>query len=580
MVMSRPTSSGFARAAAIALPRGWRLGVVSCRDMTSRRSLLLVILVFLAIAGLLLVRESQVTGDLWNFPLDDAWIHMTFARNLAFGLGFGVNPGEPVAASTSVIWALWLAVLHRAFAGFGVRAVVLAVKGSGVLLAIIAIIGAMRLLKRYISDDTDRTVAGLLLLFSYPLAWGALSGMEVALCAACAIWALEYQLSACAETPGPWDREISIACWSLAFLARPENFLLLCLALLIFAVHERENRLRTVGRLLIIAGLCVVPFVSFHASIAGQPFPNTFTSKMTPRALPRAIVEMSAGDGLRAVVGSFFDHLWVGVEFLCLENPFVGLLYLAAPFLAWKTGFAAASRPAFFRTMAMAWAALPLLAVSVGVLTGAMYYTVHHGRYIPQTTLLAAFCGIVTFYRFWNSSGRSRWIVLPLLFSLVFALDRQIELAGDHARECDIIRRIHVSLGKWLNVLPKGLTVALNDIGGMAYFGGQRLIDLEGLASPETNPWRRRGRIDLFLERVRPDLLIIFPGWFPEIASRPDIFQPIFIRTVEENITGGGNVKAIYRMPWSRGLPDPWPPLPPSELPARVPVPSILESRQ
>jgi len=548
--------------------------------MTSRRSVLLVILVFLALAGLLLVQESRVTGDPWNFPVDDAWIHMTFARNLAFGLGFGVNPGEPVAASTSVIWALWLAFLHRAFAGFGLRAVVFAVKGSGILLAVVAIIGVMRLLKKFITNDIERAVAGLLLIFSYPLAWGALSGMEVALCAACAIWALEFQLSACGETPGPRDRDFSVACWSLAFLARPENFLLLCLSLLNYAVRERENRLRAMGRLLIIAGLCVVPFVLFHAAIAGQPFPNTFTSKMTPRALPRAIVEMPAGEAVRAIAGSFSDHLRVGVEFLFLESPFVGLLYLLAPFLAWKTGLAEACRPAFFRTMAMAWIALPLLAVSVGVLTGAMYYTVHHGRYIPQTILLAAFCGIVVFHRFWISSGRSRWIVLPLLFSLVFALDRQNELAGDHARECDIIRRIHVSLGKWLNVLPKGLTVALNDIGGMAYFGGQRLIDLEGLASPESNPWRRRGRIDLFLERVRPDLLIIFPGWFPEIASRPEIFRPIFIRTVEDNITGGGNVKAVYRMPWSRGLPAPWPPLPPSGLPAAVPVPPAPERHE
>ncbi|HOT28891.1 MAG TPA: hypothetical protein PLU72_11925 [Candidatus Ozemobacteraceae bacterium] len=548
--------------------------------MTSRRSVLLVILIFLANAGLLLVREQQVTGDPWNFPVDDAWIHMTFARNLAFGLGFGVNPGEPVAASTSVSWALWLAVLHRAVAGFGMRAVVFAVKGSGVLLAVVAIIGAMRLLKRFIDDDTDRAVAGLLLIFSYPLAWGALSGMEVALCAACAIWALDYQVSACGDSPGPRDREISIACWSLAFLARPENVLLLGLALLIFLAHERESRLRLAGRLLLIAGLCVVPFVLFHAEIAGQPFPHTFTSKMTPRALPRAIVEMPAAEAMRAVAGSVLDHLRVGVEFLLLESPFVGLLYLAAPFLAWKTGFGRSAPPALSAGMAMAWIALPLLAVSVGILTGSMYYTVHHGRYIPQTILMAAFCGIAGFHRFWNATGRSRWIVLPLLFSLVFALDRQVELAEDHARECDIIRRIHVSLGKWLNELPKGLTVALNDIGGMAYFGGQRIIDLEGLASPETNSWRRQGRIDLFLERVKPDLLIIFPGWFPEIASRPEIFRPIFIRTVEENITGGGNVKAVYRMPWSRGLPDPWPALPPSGLPTDVPVPPLPERHE
>jgi hypothetical protein len=34
-----------------------------------------------------------------GFPLDDSWIHLTFARNLARGWGFAYNQGEPVAGS-------------------------------------------------------------------------------------------------------------------------------------------------------------------------------------------------------------------------------------------------------------------------------------------------------------------------------------------------------------------------------------------------------------------------------------------------------------------------------------------------
>lgn len=544
--------------------------------MTSRRSVLLILIVFLMNAAFLLVCERHVNGDSWNFPIDDAWIHMTFGRNLASGLGFGVNPGEAAAGSTSVIWALWLAFLHRALAGFGLRAVVLAVKTSGILLAMVAIVGGMRLLKRFIPGDTERTIAGLLLVFSYPLAWGALSGMEVALCAACSVWALVYQFSACSDSPGAFDREKAIACWSLAFLARPENFLFVCLAFFIFLAYERGSRLRAAGSMLFIIGLCIVPFVLFHSSIAGQPFPHTFTSKMTPRALPRAIFELSAPDAAWATLVCFFDHLWMVASFVFLENPFVGLLWIAAPFLSWKSGFGQTLSPALAAGMRMAWIGLPLVAVSVGLLTGSVYYTVHHGRYIPQTTLLAAFCGITVFHHFWKSLNRPRWIIYPLLFTLVFALDRQNELANDYARECSNIRRLHVSLGKWLNTLPEGLSVALNDIGAMSYFGRQRYIDLEGLVTPESNPWRRKGRIDLYLEREKPDLLIIFPGWYPEIASRPEVFKPIFIRSVDENITGGGNVKAVYRMPWSSGLPETWPPLPASDLPEKIPIPPLV----
>src|SRR6185436_21155933 len=45
-----------------------------------------------------------------GFPLDDSWIHLHFARNLAEGAGFSYNPGVPVAGSTAPLWTLLLAL--------------------------------------------------------------------------------------------------------------------------------------------------------------------------------------------------------------------------------------------------------------------------------------------------------------------------------------------------------------------------------------------------------------------------------------------------------------------------------------
>src|SRR4051812_27049952 len=46
----------------------------------------------------------------WGFPLDDAWIHLQFARNLGTGHGFSYNPGIPVAGSTAPLWTAVLAL--------------------------------------------------------------------------------------------------------------------------------------------------------------------------------------------------------------------------------------------------------------------------------------------------------------------------------------------------------------------------------------------------------------------------------------------------------------------------------------
>ena len=44
------------------------------------------------------IAEGRIAGaaSLSSFPLDDSWIHLHFARNLAEGAGFAYNPGVPV----------------------------------------------------------------------------------------------------------------------------------------------------------------------------------------------------------------------------------------------------------------------------------------------------------------------------------------------------------------------------------------------------------------------------------------------------------------------------------------------------
>ena len=44
-----------------------------------------------------------------GYPLDDAWIHQTYARNLALRGEFAFVSGQPSAGSTAPLWTLLLA---------------------------------------------------------------------------------------------------------------------------------------------------------------------------------------------------------------------------------------------------------------------------------------------------------------------------------------------------------------------------------------------------------------------------------------------------------------------------------------
>ena len=78
--------------------------------LSSRSQILLLGFIALLSLGIYLL-FSSLTYRL-GFPLDDAWIHQTYARNLVeYGQWFFV-PGQPSAGSTAPLWSALLAIGH------------------------------------------------------------------------------------------------------------------------------------------------------------------------------------------------------------------------------------------------------------------------------------------------------------------------------------------------------------------------------------------------------------------------------------------------------------------------------------
>ena len=110
---------------------------------------------------------------------------------------------------------------------------------------------------------------------------------------------------------------------------------------------------------------------------------------------------------------------------------------------------------------------------------------------------------------------------------------------------------MQVHLGRWVDTnLPRTARIATNDIGAIAYFSRREVIDLMGLVTPEIIPFRRQGEpgVMRYLKEACPQYVIIFPAWFPQIASSTETLEPVYRVRLERNEVAGAAEMVVYRL--------------------------------
>ena len=137
----------------------------------------LAVMIVLALLGLgiYLVEGARQVND-FGFPLDDSWIHLQIAHNLASGHGWSYNPGEPTGAATSPLWILLITPLF--YLGGDVT---IWVKVLGSLLYLASVILVVDVACLATGDRRVGLVAGALAALQPAFIWTAVSGMETGL---------------------------------------------------------------------------------------------------------------------------------------------------------------------------------------------------------------------------------------------------------------------------------------------------------------------------------------------------------------------------------------------------------------
>jgi hypothetical protein len=475
-----------------------------CAPSSHGRHLLVEAIPYLIFVATVAYFLSASTYSVFDFPLDDAWIHRVYAESFANGRGFEYNPGVQEAGATSPLWVVVSAPAHW-LDSYGPRAVVVGVKALGMFLGLLTIAVVGRMARGVTGSTTIGTAAAALFALEPRLTFSALSGMENTLLVL--LWL--FTAAACVERR--WL--LSASFLALTPVCRPEALLLFPVWLIGFVFLERVERppLARLGWML----LTLVPlgvWMIFCYAVNGHPLPNTFYVKSRSFSLGlrdllvALAVFMHYGQSVFFVVPGLVaavmllkarprGHSRLGSTFMLLG---VGpLLYTVA-----VAGSRALASGGYYWERWIDPASLVFtagLCISVcAVLVPGVAQARRAGK-LGLSSLTRSQAGAVT------GSVVVTAILVATCPSLWHSLeDSRSSLSSDSRA----IRLINVRAGQWLAAhTPKDARVGVNDAGGIRYFGRRWTVDLVGLNSTPVVLGRRMGPDDI-------DWLAVFPTVF------------------------------------------------------------------
>jgi len=478
-----------------------------------QRGWFVFVLAFVSASGFLAFAALRGSN---GFPLDDAWIHQVYARNLGTRGEFAFFAGQPSAGSTAPFWSLLLSLGYLARIEPRLWAYTLGI----IFLAASAFLIA-RLSPKFFPSSKSLFTFYILLFtcFEWHLVWSAVSGMEILLFVFLSLLLVERTF----VNAHPFALGLIAG---LLTLTRPEGIVFA--ALVLFGAEFFSRTPHHASRLMFYAlGFLIplAPYLLFNLSLTGTILPNTFFAKNVEYA------ELLAHTPFFVLWRKVVVAPWIGAQILLLPGVIFAIVQLVREH-RWRELF-----PATWIVI------LPTLyAIRLPV-------DYQHGRYeMPVIPFIILYGMVGTVWLF----EKIKWRVLRRAWGISIAvavLMFWVIGADAYARDVAVIECEMMQSARWVAAnVPRDARLAAHDIGALGYVLDQPFIDLAGLVSPEVIPFLRdENRLRDFLFSRNTQYAIFFPDWYPTLA-RDARFMRVYQTNCALTREMGGENMTIYQI--------------------------------
>jgi len=495
--------------------------------------LIITLALFWSTVAILLAISIQRNEGHFTYVLDDPYIHMAIAKNLAQYGTWGIDKYGFTSSSSSLLWTLLLSLIYFLFGPNIASPLIL-----NFLFGTLVVVLVYTLLRKYKLHPCLILIILLLFIFSSPLPSLIFCGQEHILHALIAI--IFVYLSAkilSIKKTTPLEYLLLLLLTPLLSMARYEGLFLLLVVCVLLVIKRR------LLYSLLLAGVGILPILGYgiisisngwyflpNPVLLKGNIPDLFSLMGIIRFLGYSSCEQMLKNPhilflvLAALVLFFFQYskqndIWKDLRIMIIIFVATTLLHMQFARIGWFYRYEAylIALGIFVISVAI-WEALPAR-------TSAGFDRTLIPKYVAMVILVVLACS-------------------PLIKRALLSLTETPQAASN-------IYQQQYQIAKFLQRFYQGSSIAANDIGAINYFADIQCLDLFGIGSLEIAKAKLKRAYDTekmykLAHQKKVAVCIVYDHWFDVYGGIPSQWIKVGQWKISNNVVCGGDTVSFY----------------------------------